>query len=224
MDDIKQNLIQAEKKAAELFEAIQERKLLIPGKSEKELNKEIHQLAKELFNVKKHWHKRIVRTGRNTLFPYRENPPTLILQEDDILFLDFGPIFEEWEADFGRTYVIGKNSRKLKLKADVELAWSNARDWFQRQPTVTGSMLFDYCKNRAISMGWKFGASMAGHIVGKFPHEKLKLWQKDNYIHPRNKIDMRTPDKNGNERYWILEIHLIDEENEIGAFYEQLLI
>ena len=30
-------------------------------------------------------------------------------------------------------------------------------------------------------------------------------------------------DKNGNERDWILEIHFIDKEKEIGGFFEQLL-
>lgn len=27
----------------------------------------------------------------------------------------------------------------------------------------------------------------------------------------------------GEKRHWILEIHLVDREKEIGAFYEQLL-
>ena len=50
--------------------------------------------------------------GRNTLHPYKSNPENLLLKEDDILFIDFGPVFEDWEADFGRTYVKGP---KLKL-------------------------------------------------------------------------------------------------------------
>ena len=39
-----------------------------------------------------------------------------MINENDILFLDFGPIFEDWEADYGRTYVLGKDPLKLKLK------------------------------------------------------------------------------------------------------------
>jgi hypothetical protein len=34
---------------------------------------------------------------------------------------------------------------------------------------------------------------------------------------------MNEPDKNGNPRDWILEIHFIDESLKIGGFYEQLL-
>jgi hypothetical protein len=34
---------------------------------------------------------------------------------------------------------------------------------------------------------------------------------------------MSDKDINGEERYWIYEIHLIDRELEIGGFFEQLL-
>ena len=34
---------------------------------------------------------------------------------------------------------------------------------------------------------------------------------------------MSAKDKNGNERFWIYEIHLIDEKKEIGGFFEQFL-
>ena len=44
----------------------------------------------------------------------------------DIVFLDFGPIFEEWEADYGRTYVLGNDSLKKKLANDIEIAWRKA--------------------------------------------------------------------------------------------------
>ena len=110
------NLIEAENKAAKLFREIELRNLMSPGKSENQINTEIFDLAYEMFGIKKYWHKRIVRCGQNTLEPYNENPGNLILKKDDILFIDFGPIFEEWEADFGRTYVLGNDPYKLKLK------------------------------------------------------------------------------------------------------------
>ncbi len=120
MTDTKSKLIEAENIAQQLFNAIEERQLIKPGKSEDELNEDVFKLADELYGIKKYWHKRIVRSGVNTLVPYDDNPPNLIIQEDDILFLDFGPILEEWEADFGRTYVIGNDPVKHKLKKDIE--------------------------------------------------------------------------------------------------------
>ena len=125
--------MEAEKIAAQLFQAIEERQLIKPGKSENELNEDIFKLADELFGIKKYWHKRIVRSGVNTLVPYDDNPPDLMIQEDDILFLDFGPIIEDWEGDFGRTYVIGNDPYKHQLKNAIELAWHEAKAWFEQQ-------------------------------------------------------------------------------------------
>ena len=83
------NLVEAERKAVVLFDAIEERGLVVPGKMESQLNTEVFELAFELFGIRKFWHKRIVRSGVNTLCPYKANPPDLELQEDDIMFFDF---------------------------------------------------------------------------------------------------------------------------------------
>ena len=53
-------LVEAEKKAAELFNEIEIRGLIRPGRTEKEINKSIYDLAFEMFKIKKYWHKRIV--------------------------------------------------------------------------------------------------------------------------------------------------------------------
>ena len=123
MNPVKTKLIEAEVKALQLFREIESRELIIAGKSEHQLNTEVFNLAFELFGIKKYWHKRIVRAGKNTLFPYKENPPDLILKSNDVVFFDFGPVFENWEADIGKTFVLGTNPQMLKLKQDVEHAW-----------------------------------------------------------------------------------------------------
>src|SRR3954467_15937307 len=115
-----EKLTDAEKKAGQLFQEIESRNIIAAGKTEKEINIQIYNLAFELFGIEKYWHKRIVRAGPNTLRPYDDNPPDLTVQNDDIIFLDFGPVFEDWEADFGRTYVIGNDPYKQRLKNDIE--------------------------------------------------------------------------------------------------------
>ena len=199
MEKIKQKLIEAEEKALILFEEIQKRGLICVGKSEHTLNKEIFVLAFEIFGIKKFWHKRIVRAGKNTLCPYKENPPDLTLQEDDILFFDFGPVFENWEADIGKTYVIGNNADKLILH------------------------FYNYTKELARKYGWDYGNVHCGHLIGNFPHEILIGEELINYIHPENTTLMCAKDKNGNERFWIYEIHFVNAEKEIGGFFEQFL-
>jgi Xaa-Pro aminopeptidase len=215
-------LQEAEYKAALLFKEIEARDIIRAGISEKEINNDILNLAEEFLGIKKYWHKRIVRAGKNTLLPYAENPPDLILKEDDIAFLDFGPILEEWEADYGRTYVLGNDPVKMKLAADAERLWFVANNHYKSNPKITGSELYDFCNQIANEAGWEFGGPIAGHLIGQFPHEKIEGEDKSNYIHPENDLPMNTLGKSGENRFWIIEIHLVDRELEIGSFFEQL--
>ena len=222
MKDSLRELQNAEEKAAHLFEEIQKRNIITAGKTEKQINTEVFLLADKLLGIKKYWHKRIVRAGENTLLPYDENPQDLLLKNDDILFIDFGPILEEWEADYGRTFVIGNDPRKNQIAADSEKLWHDANQYFKSNPSITGANLYAYCVKLAQKYNWQFGGSIAGHLIGHFPHEKLDGELKTNYIHPENHIPMNEKDSSGNKRHWILEIHLVDKEKKIGAFFEQL--
>ena len=224
MNETRQKLIEAEEKADLLFQKINDLGMITEGKTERELNEEVFSLAFELFGIKKYWHKRIVRAGKNTLLPYKENPPDLILQKDDILFFDFGPVFEDWEADIGRTYVLGSDSNKIKLKKDVELAWNEGKLYFDmNKEKLTGADFYNYTKELALKYGREYGNIHCGHLIGNFPHEKIFGEETVNYIHPENDQLMINKDKNGNERFWIYEIHFIDRESETGGFFEQLL-
>ena len=224
MNEQLHNLRSAEEKAIVLFDTMHARNLIVAGKSERELNTAIFKLAEELFEIKKYWHKRIVRAGKNTLLPYRENPPDLILQNDDILFFDFGPVFEDWEADVGKTYVIGNNVEKNKLKQDVELAWKEGKAFYDAHKTeLTGADFYKYTVALAQKFGWEYGNEHCGHLIGNFPHEQLLGEEKVNYIHPENNTLMCEKDKLGNERFWIYEIHFVNRDLEIGGFFEQMV-
>jgi len=223
MKEAKQKLILAEQRTIELFNAVEEQGLIVAGKSEQELTTEIVKLAKDLFGIDEYWHKKIVRTGPNTLQPYTGNPPDLVIQKDDILFLDFGPIVEGWEADLGRTYVLGNDPLKIKLKRDVEAAWHEAKAWHAEQASLTGAAYFNYIIELAKRYGWEFGGEIGGHIVGHFPHEQLEPGDLGLDIHPGNDSDILQPDKQGNSRHWILELQFVDRVNNIGGYFEQLL-
>lgn len=220
----KENLLLAEQTAKQLFNAAEQSGLLAPGKKESEVAAAIVALAKGSFGIDNFWHKKIVRTGANTVYPYNGDPSDLVIQDGDILFLDFGPIVNGYEADLGRTYVIGNDPLKLKLKQDAENAWHEADRWYATQQNLTGADCFYYLTGLAKKYGWEWGGDIGGHIVGRFPHE-----QPDDPadlcldIHPDNHSSILLKDKEGNQRYWILEIHFIDREKKIGAFFEQLL-
>jgi peptidase M24-like protein len=220
----KERLLNAQYISIQLFKAIEENHLIVAGKSEEQLNAEVCDLALKTFGIEHHWHKKIVRSGKNTLAIYPDNPPTRLIDKDDILFIDLGPIVEGYEADIGRTYVLGSHPRKLKLKSDVENAWYDIQEWYQQQTTLKASDLFQYAVAKAEEFGWEFGGEIAGHIVGKYPHEQPpdpKSLELD--VHPENHNDMFLRDAYGNKRHWILELQFIDRENEIGGYFEQLL-
>jgi Xaa-Pro dipeptidase len=150
-------LLEAQTKAEALFNEIEARGLIRPDITETGLNADIYALAKEMYGITTYWHKRIVRAGRNTLLPYDENPPDLNIGEDDILFLDLGPVFEEWEADFGRTFVLGADPLKHKLREDVGQAFADGKKFFNETPSITSREFFNYIVSLAEKSGWEFG-------------------------------------------------------------------
>ncbi|OAG41561.1 hypothetical protein AYO21_04263 [Fonsecaea monophora] len=215
-------LKEAQEKAAKLFDEI-EQSIVRPGVSEKQLSDEIHELGAKRYDVRTHWHKRVIRSGSNTLFPYAENPPDRILQTDDIVFVDLGPVFEAWEADFGRTFVLGDDPVKARLRDTLEPLWKKVKSHFQDNPDITGEELYHFTCDLAKEAGWEFGGSHAGHLVGQFPHERIPGDKVEFYITTGSKKPMRRTGKDGQPLHWILEVHLVDRERQIGGFMEQLL-
>ncbi|MFS4103402.1 M24 family metallopeptidase [Streptomyces sp. PD-S100-1] len=216
-------LLEAQDKAARLFSEIEARGLVAPGEGERAVSDRVRDLANELFGTTRHWHKRIVRSGPNTLAPYRENPPDRVIAADDIVFADFGPIFEEYEADFGRTFVLGDDPVKHRLRADLPEVFAAGKRHFASNPEITGAALHAEVARLAAEAGWELGGWHAGHLVGEFPHEKIDGADTESYITPANDTPLRRTDKAGRTCHWILEIHLIDRTRGFGGFYEELL-
>jgi Xaa-Pro dipeptidase len=223
MASTSQALLAAQVKAEALFEEVVARGLVSAGKLESELTAEIHALAQSRFGLRRHWHKRIARAGRNTLLTYHDEGADLRISEDDIVYLDFGPVFDEWEADFGRTYVVGADPIKHRLVGDLAAAFNHGKELYRHSPNLTAGQMYDYVAGLATSYGWEFGAATAGHLIGHFPHERRPQDPKHFSIRHANSIPLREPDQKGAPRHWILEIHFIDRAREIGGFFEELL-
>ncbi|MET1112291.1 MAG: M24 family metallopeptidase [Allosphingosinicella sp.] len=217
-------LLQAHRMAGELLEAAERDGLFRAGVSELELSREIQSLGQTLFGTFKHWHKRIVRAGPNTLSTFGDTPPDLRIQPDDILFLDLGPMFESWEADIGRTYVIGSDPEKIRLRDAIEAAWFAGRDHFKaNRDTVTGADMYALAVEAARAQGYVYPNWHAGHLIGSFPHELVQGELSENYLHPGNDSPLSAPDRDGNPRTWIYEVHFVDLERGYGGFFEQWL-
>jgi Xaa-Pro dipeptidase len=223
MPSVADQLSAAQSRAAMLFRAIEEQRVVRAGESEAQISASIFDLARARFGVEQHWHRRVVRSGPHTRLPFRELPPDRIVEEDDIVSLDLGPVFASCEADFGRTYVIGNDPAKLRLQRDLALLFCACRDFYFEHPEMTGSELYERIVSACAERGWGFGGAHAGHLVGPFPLSRSERDAARNRIRPDNHWPMDAPGDNGQVRHWILEIHLLDPTGAFGGFYEELL-
>jgi len=223
LDDVSRALLAAQDKARDLFAEVVATGLIAPGKLESEVSTDIYALAQSRFGVRRHWHKRIARAGPNTLRSYHDECEDRRIEDDDIVYLDFGPVFEDWEADFGRTYALGPDPLKHKLVRDIETAFYLGKAQFQQRPDLTCGELYDYVVRLAGEAGWEFGNTAAGHLIGHFPHESGGAAVKPLSIRQGNDLSLRESDARGAQRHWILEIHFIDRARQIGGFFEELL-
>ncbi|HEY5084164.1 MAG TPA: M24 family metallopeptidase, partial [Rhizomicrobium sp.] len=184
---------------------------------------EIGALAEREFGVEKHWHRRIVRAGPNGVTIAGDNPPVRTIAENEIVYVDLGPVFEAWEADIGKSYVLGDDPDKRRLVADLPRLFEQVRAYYHGNPGMSGAELYAHAQNAARDAGWRFGGQIAGHIVSEFAHALIPGDKALNRISPLNPKPMTDPDGNGQNRHWILEIHLVAEDGSFGGFYERLL-
>jgi Xaa-Pro aminopeptidase len=166
---------------------------------------------------------RLLDAQANAVALFDEVAARGIITAGDIAFADFGPIFEEFEADLGRTYVLGGDPVKHRLAADLPVIFGAGRRFFASHPGITGAQLYAEIARLAREAGWSLGGRHAGHLVGEFPHEEIDGADIESYIAPANTTPMRRTDKAGRVCHWILEIHLTEPECGFGGFYEQLL-
>lgn len=213
----------AERRALDLLAAIESRGLIAPERTERAVEHDIYALAERDFGVERHWHKRIVRAGVNTLATAADNPPVRDIAADDIVFLDLGPVFGTWEADVGTSYALGDDPVKRALCRDLEAQFAAVCARFRDEPDITGAALYAFACESAAAAGWRFGGRIAGHIVAEFPHARLPGAKQVHQISAENPTRLRDPDANGQERHWICEIHLVEPEGRFAGFYERLI-
>jgi Xaa-Pro dipeptidase len=213
----------AEKKALSLFDAIEEAGLVAPGRSEQAVEEDIYALALKHFGVEQHWHRRIVRSGLNTLTIANDYPPVRTIEPGDTVYVDLGPVFEEWEADIGRTYVLGDNPDKKRLVADLPRVFERVQAHYRASPGITGAELYAFAQKAAADAGWEYGGIIAGHVISEFAHAVIPGDKDLTRISPKNPTPLRSLDTLGRPKHWILEIHLVDKARGFGGFYERLL-
>lgn len=182
-----------------------------PGMAEEEV-KDIARDLLESLSMKRGWHHIITRCGPNTTKDFMAlSEKGVVLGDNDIFFVDIGPIFGDFEGDAGDTFVLGDNPFHSKAKADVRAIWDKVRDhWFDRG--ATGQELYAFAEEAAAELGWKLNLDLSGHRLSDYPHSA----HYDGSIADVNHA--LSPDR------WVLEVAIIHPDGTFGAFYEDLLL
>jgi Xaa-Pro aminopeptidase len=162
------------------------------------------------------WHPTRVRFGRNTIKPMRQaSEPGVVLQQDDIFFIDIAPRHDAWEGDGGAAFVVGCNagSREeyARCASDAEAVFHAARRAWSEQG-LSGETLYAFADREARERGWELNFDLPGHRVSDFPHAA---------IHTGSLAEF---DGVPSAMRWILEIHLRHPDHSFGAFYEDMLL
>ena len=108
-------LLDAHNQALALLARVEASGIIQPGRTEKQIGKDILALAKSDFGIERRWHKELVRSGSNTSLTFADGSSDRTLESEDMITIDLGPVFAEWEADIGRTYYLGQDPDGHKL-------------------------------------------------------------------------------------------------------------
>ena len=158
------------------------------------------------------WHDVYVRFGSNTTKTFgAPSDPGVVLGEDDIFFIDIGPVWKDWEGDGGDSFVTGSDPDKARCADDARAIFHEVRrKWLAEG--ATGRALYDYAVSCATARGWVLNMDLSGHRIADFPHAAI------------HEGPLAETDFSPSRLLWVLEIHIRHPSAAYGAFFEDLLL
>ncbi len=158
------------------------------------------------------WHPSLIRFGENTLETFKSHAHSnRTLHDNDIYFIDIGPVWNGHEGDVGATFAVGNDAEMHAAAAHVKQIWHEVRNAWRTQ-RLSGQALYALAGERAQALGWHLHPAIRGHRVSDYPHAPYRggsLGDFNAYPQPGR---------------WILEIQLAHPLRPFGAFYEDLLL
>ncbi|MGP8233347.1 MAG: M24 family metallopeptidase [Methylovirgula sp.] len=172
-------------------------------------------MAKEILaegDMVRGWHDVYVRFGPNTLKTFgAASDPGIVLKENDIFFLDIGPVWGEYEGDGGETFTVGTAPEMAKCGADAKKLFHIVRKKWE-STGMSGRELYEFAIEEAKAMGWELNMDLSGHRLSDFPHAAI-------YDGPMAEVDFKP-----SPLLWVLEIHIRHPTEGYGAFFEDMLL
>ncbi len=184
---------------------------IFPGMVEEEAVEIARRVLKDA-ELLRGWHGILVRFGANTLKTFSTpSEPNTVLAEDDIFFIDIGPVWRKWEGDGGDTFVVGDDPVMHAAARGARTLFERVQDQW-RGGGVSGAALYAFAAEEATRMGWVLNLDMSGHRLSDFPHSAI-------YKGPLAETPYQPA-----SGLWVLEIQIRHPTLPIGAFYEDLLL
>jgi methionine aminopeptidase len=176
---------------------------------------EVYAFAKDIYRdygIVRSWHNPYIRFGTNTGVTYKDRAvEDILLKDDDIAFVDIGPLIGEVEGDLGVTLVFGNNEKLYSLKSASEKLFAYGLEFFKSHEP-TGIEMQEFISSKAREMGYISLLESTGHLIGNFSHSAI--WNQG----------VATYTEKMQSGVWILEVQIKDPELPYGAFYENILI
>jgi Xaa-Pro aminopeptidase len=203
-----QRLIEARARSRDAVERIAAR--LRPGMREADAEAIAADVFTEL-GFERIWHPTHIRFGANTLKLYKEaSAPGVVLAENDLFFIDIGPVWAGHEGDYGDTFVLGDDPDMHAIAAAARRLFDEvAGRW---REGLSGRALYAYAESAAREAGYELNLGAPGHRLGDFPHA----------VHKAGKL--AAADFVPSTGLWVLEIQIRHPQRDMGAFYEDLLL
>ncbi|MAZ48018.1 MAG: hypothetical protein CME65_05615 [Halobacteriovoraceae bacterium] len=165
------------------------------------------------FGVEKKWHPTKFRIGSDTLKSFSEKSTDLPpLKDGEIFFIDIGPVWENYEGDYGQTFIFNQaKSEFSELASKAQQVFKYTKDqWVENN--LSGTDLYKSAEKYSETLGVKLNMNMGGHRLGDFPH------------HLFYRGDLAEINEAPVDNLWVLEILIADQKLNRGAFFEDILI
>lgn len=183
--------------------------MIRPGMVEDDAQRMYKELCVK-YGITKNWHPAKLRFGPNTVKAFKEESDPYVLKDEDIYFIDIGPVVEEHEADYGETFSIGSNFEYKRIADCAQKLFEEVADHW-RANKLRGPELYKWASEKAKALGYHLNMGSDGHRIGDFPHHvffKGPIIECDEALLPNA---------------WILEIQLDGPNKKFSAFYEDIL-
>ena len=210
-----EGMLFARRKSWEALERIAQ--AIRPGQLEEEATARAQEILRELGSPA-FWHRTYVRFGANTLCTYSDQAaPGHRLGENDIYFIDIGPVWENpeeggarYEGDAGMTGFVGSDPEHAQAAEAVrEIFEATRQEW--KSGARSGKDLYDWMAAETVRRGWILNQKADGHRISEFPH---RLYSTRGIA----ELDYKPA-----ADIWVLEVQIRHPSRPFGAFYEDIL-